>query len=98
MMDIVDVVVLVVLLASISFFGLYTSLRGSKQTTATQVLHGSKLVHHQLSLVSALKVFDTVLELINGLFSNILCVAFNSAKTRAGREFGFFVSSQMFRV
>ncbi|VDN30858.1 unnamed protein product [Gongylonema pulchrum] len=41
-MDAVDVLVLVGLLAAISFFGLYTALRGSKQATTTQVLHGSK--------------------------------------------------------
>lgn len=43
-MDIVDIVVLIGLLVAISFFGLFTALRGAKQTSAAQILHGSKFV------------------------------------------------------
>ncbi|EJW74198.1 hypothetical protein WUBG_14895 [Wuchereria bancrofti] len=43
-MDSVDVVVLIGLVVAISFFGLFTALRGVKQTSAAQILHGSKFV------------------------------------------------------
>uniref|UniRef100_A0A2K6W6K4 Sodium:solute symporter family protein n=1 Tax=Onchocerca volvulus TaxID=6282 RepID=A0A2K6W6K4_ONCVO len=42
-MDIVDIIVLLGLLAAISFFGLFTALRGAKQTSAAQILHGSNV-------------------------------------------------------
>ncbi|VDK64682.1 unnamed protein product [Onchocerca ochengi] len=42
-MDIVDIIVLLGLLAAISFFGVFTALRGAKQTSAAQILHGSNV-------------------------------------------------------
>ncbi|OZC10776.1 hypothetical protein X798_02199 [Onchocerca flexuosa] len=42
-MDIVDIVVLIGLLVAISFFGLFTALSGTKQTSAAQILHGSNV-------------------------------------------------------
>lgn len=43
-MNVVDIVVLVGLLVAVSVFGLFTALRGTKQTSAAQILHGSKFV------------------------------------------------------
>ncbi|KAM3727130.1 Sodium-coupled monocarboxylate transporter [Dirofilaria immitis] len=60
-MDIVDTVVLIILLVVISFFGLFTALRGTKQTSAAQILHGSNVS----ILTSALSVCSGFLSAIS---------------------------------
>ncbi|EJW81866.1 Sodium:solute symporter family protein [Wuchereria bancrofti] len=60
-MDSVDVVVLIGLVVAISFFGLFTALRGVKQTSAAQILHGSNVS----VLTSALSVCSGFLSAIS---------------------------------
>ncbi|CAG9536969.1 unnamed protein product [Cercopithifilaria johnstoni] len=60
-MNAVDVVVLVGLLVAVSFFGLFTTLRGAKQTSAAQILHGSNVS----VLTSALSVCSGFLSAIS---------------------------------
>ncbi|VDK77554.1 unnamed protein product [Litomosoides sigmodontis] len=60
-MDVVDTIVLIALLVAISFFGLFTALRGAKQTSAAQILHGSNVS----VLTSALSVCSGFLSAIS---------------------------------
>ncbi|MCP9266494.1 Guanine nucleotide-binding protein G(I), alpha subunit [Dirofilaria immitis] len=76
-MDIVDTVVLIILLVVISFFGLFTALRGTKQTSAAQILHGSNVS----ILTSALSVCSGFLSAISllGFPAEYLEIRFNFA-------------------
>ncbi|KAL3981401.1 transporter solute:sodium symporter (SSS) family protein [Acanthocheilonema viteae] len=60
-MDAVDIIVLTTLLVAISCFGLFTALRGAKQTSAAQILHGSNIS----VLTSALSVCSGFLSAIS---------------------------------
>ncbi|KHN72441.1 Sodium-coupled monocarboxylate transporter 1 [Toxocara canis] len=64
-MDIIDIVVLVGLMAVISFYGLYKSFKGAKQSSADEVLHGSNV-----------SILSSALSVCSGFLSAISLLGF----------------------